>query len=123
MDFTPPILNRLAMLRDPSNMEGQYNTALSPEQEAQFQQWRSKLPQQLQYMGDYDLKGAFLANAQQSANAHFTDQFKKPNHPSFSVESQYSRGPSMVGGTWQGEGPDAQFTPSAFNALYQALGR
>lgn len=70
---------------------GPYETTLTPIQDMQYQVWRAKLPKGLQYEGDYDLRGAFLAQMQQSANAHMGDQFKKPNHPSFSRESQYAQ--------------------------------
>lgn len=75
----------------PLAKEGPYETTLAPEQEMQYQVWRARLPQGLQYEGDYDLRGAFLSDMKQSANAHLGDRFKKPNHPSFSRESQYAR--------------------------------
>ncbi len=41
---------------------------------------------------DYDLRGAFAAGQGRGGNGHMTDQFKKPNHPTFSNESQYAEG-------------------------------
>lgn len=78
---------------------GSYDTKLPGPAEQAFQQWKSKLPKNLQGESDYDLRGAFLANAQQAANGHMGDQFKKPNHMTFSDESQYSR-PDAPGGHW-----------------------
>lgn len=72
-----------------------YNTQLSPEQEAQF---RAQFPDPHD-LYDYDLRGAFAAGATKAANGHLPDTYKKPNHPTFSTGSQYSRGPQM-GGTW-----------------------
>lgn len=95
----------------------QYETSLTPEQEVAFQAWRTTLPKALQYMGDYDLKGAFLAQASPSANAHLTDQFKEPNHPTFSVESQYAPLAPAMAGSWGGPNQD-QYQPSV---LSQAL--
>ncbi len=43
---------------------------------------------------------------------HTTDKFKKPNHPTFSDESQYSGQNGNVGGHW---GDDGTFTPSNTN--------
>lgn len=79
---------------------GQYNTPLPQGSQAGFQQWLSTLPQDMDKTGrDYDLQGAYLAGLSTAGNGHLTDTFKKPNHPTFSVESQYSRGP-MMGGKW-----------------------
>lgn len=51
---------------------------------------------------DYDYQGAFLAGLQRNlANGqHFTDQFKKPSHPTFSNESFNPLG--FPAGHWQG---------------------
>lgn len=134
MDYTPPYVNRLSGVARGLGTE-QYNTQLTPQQEEMYQVWRSKLPTYpaapmgrpgsgLQYEDDYDLRGAFLQNlqavmSQADGKPHMGDQFKKPNHPSFSDQSQYSVGPTMYGGSWQGE----QFTPAPINQLYQALMR
>ena len=45
---------------------------------------------------------------------HFPDTYKLPNHPTFSNESIYSRGP-VIGGTWNS---DDTFTPSVINEQY-----
>jgi hypothetical protein len=68
---------------------GAYSTTLSPSQEAAFQQWKAiNAPNDSGQ--DYDLRGAFLANEGRAGNGHMTDQFKMPNHQSFSNESQYA---------------------------------
>lgn len=82
----------------------QYNTPLTPEQEWRFQR---DMGHRLADLRDYDLRGAWLANAQATANGHLTDIYKKPNHPTFSVNSQYST-PQAPGGLW------AQF-PSSYS--------
>lgn len=68
---------------------------------------------------DYDLRGAWLSGARPGPNGHFTDQFKKPNHPTFSEESQYSipvaQGGIHQGGYWadsNANGISNTFTPS-----------
>jgi hypothetical protein len=98
---------------------GQFNTQLTPEQEAAFQ---AQFGGRLNDLRDYDLRGAFLANAQAAANGHLPDTFKKPNHPTFSTGSQYAT-PDQPGGVWAqmpNQGPWT-YTPSATNLnLYGA---
>lgn len=90
-----------------------YNTALTPEQETGFQTWKSQnAPDDSGY--DYDLRGAYLADMQRSPdNGHMGDRFKKPNHPTFSDQSQYAVGDQRDrAGSWVGpEGPDQTFVP------------
>jgi hypothetical protein len=51
----------------------------------------------------YDYRGAFLSGLNRdSAGGHWPDTFKQHGHPTFSVESKYSKGPGD-GGTWQGD--------------------
>jgi hypothetical protein len=66
-------------------------TKLSKQNEKKYQQWRSLLPIPLQYEGDYDLRGLWKKNPNMkpSANLHFPDTYKLPNHPTFSNESIY----------------------------------
>lgn len=93
----------------------QYNTNLTPQEETQFAQW-AREKNLLRDLYDYDMRGAWKAGAAQSEEGHFPDTFKKPNHPTFSVESQYHNEKNLPGGTW---GVDSEgrttFTPSAFN--------
>ena len=60
------------------------------------------------------MRGAWKSGADQADNGHFPDTFKKPNHPTFSVESQYNgEKDDLNGGTWQGgRWGDGTFTPS-----------
>lgn len=100
-----------------SNQQGgvnSFNTNLSKPEEKQFLDWRMKKSpdRPLDDGQDYDYRGFFKSGQGQTDNGHFTDQFKKPNHPTFSVESQYSD-PSTgtVGGQWVGD----NFKPSPYN--------
>lgn len=113
-------------MADAQDFTDQYNTQLSPDQEAQF---RAQFPDPKD-LYDYDLRGAFASGATKAANGHLPDAFKKPNHPTFSVESKYSRGP-MMGGKWTSlpSGKEA-FVASPINlthhtpeALQQYFGR
>jgi hypothetical protein len=100
---------------EPPDMSGQYNTPLSPDEEARFQAWAASIG----HAGDtreYDLRGAFKSGVTAGADGHFPDTYKKPNHPTFSSESQYSV-PEAPGGTWSGgqNGEPWKFTPSEQN--------
>lgn len=85
-----------------------YDTALTKAEEAQYQKWRRGLPRPLQYEGDYDLRGYWKDPNTVKDNIvdgqHFTDQYKKPNHPTFSVESKYAVGEDRKrAGRWDGD--------------------
>jgi len=82
-----------------SSLAGQFNTPLTPEQMQQYAAWRSQLPTNLQNTEDYDLQGAFLGDAKESARGHLSDKWKKPNHMTFSNGSEYST-PAIPGGVW-----------------------
>lgn len=56
---------------------------------------------------DYDYYSYYMNGGREGIDSgHFTDAFKKPNHPTFSDESIYSV-PENPGGHWNGE----EFTP------------
>lgn len=81
-----------------------YDTPMTMEQWNQYLvDWGKRAPLEEE---DYDLRGAYL-NGFKPGSGHGTDQFKKPNHPTFSEESQYS---NLLhrGGRWT----DNTFVPS-----------
>lgn len=82
----------------------EYNTRLSPQEEARFAMWAAA-QNRMGDLEDYDLRGAWKADAQAAQNGHLPDTWKKPNHPTFSAESQYST-PQNPGGSWQPAGND-----------------
>lgn len=67
---------------------------------------------------DYDLAGyvAKYGKPDQSKGQHLTDEFKLPNHITFSEMSRYSS-PDLQGGTWKRGGSESlwNFTPSSAN--------
>jgi hypothetical protein len=66
---------------------------------------------------DYDLAGyiAKYGVPDQSKGQHLTDEFKMPNHMTFSDESMYSN-PTTQGGHWDQGGQNLySFTPSQYN--------
>lgn len=92
----------------------QYDTPLTPEEEAKFKVWKQKYAPN-DTGGDYDLRGAFKAGlTPDPERGHFPDTFKKPNHPTFSVESQYSKG-DTTGGKWEERNGKTVFVPSQWN--------
>ncbi len=66
-------------------------------------------------VADYDLAGAFKAGLAPGANGHWVDTFKKPNHPTFSDQSQYHGQDGHQGGTWTQLGGQWVFTPTPTN--------
>lgn len=88
-----------------------YTTTLNNDEEKQFQSWYSKVakyknlnPNPDADGQDYDYRG-YWKNEDRNGilgsnpNAHFTDRYKQPTHPTFSNESQYSNN-ETPGGTW-----------------------
>jgi hypothetical protein len=92
----------------------QYNTALSPAEEALFQAWAAKAGR-LGDTRDYDLRGAWKANAHAAANGHLPDTYKKPNHPTFSSESIYNGINGALGGKWTQQGSRWIFQATPYN--------
>lgn len=82
----------------------EYETKLSPKDEGAFQQWKAQYAPN-DSGDDYDLRGAFKAGLKPSPkNGHWPDTFKKPNHETFSVESQYATGDNRKrAGHWVGD--------------------
>lgn len=80
-----------------------YETKLTPEEESKFQEWKSKNAPKDSGQ-DYDLRGAFKAGVTpDEATGHWPDTFKKPNHPTFSDQSQYAKDRPDLAGTWDGD--------------------
>ena len=84
----------------PADYTNRYNTPIPPDRRNDFKQWKQQLPEHLQSIREYDLQGAYMGGAEPDPNSgHLTDQWKKPNHPTFSEHSQYST-PETPGGQW-----------------------
>jgi len=67
---------------------------------------------------DYDYRGYTekYGRPDQSKGQHLTDEFKLPNHITFSTESKYSK-PGQEGGVWYEKEGTWHFQPSWFNLL------
>lgn len=80
---------------------GQYDTKLDPGREAKFSSWKAQYAPN-DSGADYDLRGAFQAGlTPDPQTGHWPDTYKKPNHPTFSNESQYAAFGNP--GHWNGE--------------------
>jgi hypothetical protein len=64
---------------------------------------------------DYDMAGyiAKYGVPDQTNGKHLTDEFKLPNHITFSTDSKYST-PETPGGVWDKRGELWHYTPSDF---------
>lgn len=113
MDFSQGMwgaLEAASELRLPQSSE---TTALSAPDEAAFRAWA-----QANHINDVDAPDAFYdyrgfwqdqeARDRWQVGDHFPDTYKQHGHPTFSVESRYSRD-GMDGGRWQ----DETFVPPA----------
>lgn len=79
-----------------------YETKLSPEDERAFALWKARYAPDDSGV-DYDLRGAFKSGLEPDpGTGHWPDAFKKPNHPTFSVESQYAGAAPERAGRWAG---------------------
>ena len=87
------------------DLSSEYNTELSEKEESQFNSWAKKQSALrgrdiLSDMKDYDLKGYYKSEGKNFKGiGHMPDTYKKPNHPTFSSESQY-HSESQPGGEW-----------------------
>jgi hypothetical protein len=80
-----------------------YDTPLSADEEKGYQGWKTKYAPN-DSGADYDLRGAYIAGVTPDPKTgHFPDTFKKPNHPTFSDQSQYARevDAAQLGGHWE----------------------
>lgn len=84
-----------------SKIDGlKYNTPLSPEEEAKFQEWKAKYAPK-DSGEDYDLRGAFKEGlTPDPQTGHWPDTYKKPNEPTFSDQSQYAKDRPDLAGHW-----------------------
>ena len=99
-----------------------YNTSLTKEEESKFQTWASTQSKSTgrdvsKDLYDYDLKGWWKDNQDATlSDKHLTDEFKKPNHPTFSTFSKYNNVDGTQGGQWNKQSDTTwSFTPGLTN--------
>ena len=77
------------------NIWNAYNTPLNLSDELKFQIAKANSPFRNDSGYDYDYRGFYNKYGNltpQATNGHLTDEYKKPNHPTFSIESNYYTG-------------------------------
>ena len=102
---------------DNRDFTDQYNTKLTDEEEAKYQKWAKENKREKDTY-DYDMRGAWKSGVGQADNGHFPDTYKKPNHPTFSDESQYHGKDDNEGGKWSEKDGRTQFKPGKTNKQY-----
>lgn len=103
--------------QDPEFMfKDKYNTTLTPTEKVDFDKWvKDESTRQgrdiLMDQGAYDVQGFWKSGdyKNRDADGHGSDKWKKPNHPTFSDQSQYHGADGFYGGTW---GKDSLYNPS-----------
>lgn len=96
------------------SVNNEYETNLNNIEENKFKKWFEDSKQNGKILKedngtDYDFRGYFkneVLNGKDtgSANSHFTDKYKKPNHQTFSNESIYAVGDNLSkAGHWIGD--------------------
>ena len=97
---------------------GAEQTKLVPEQELNFQSWAAdNAPGFGEPDERYDSRGFWLENPtfRRGPGEHSTDKFKQHGHPTFSVESKYSKG-YRDAGHWNEE--DGMFYPPLVDSRF-----
>ncbi len=75
-------------------------TPLSRQEEMAYRMWKAVVAPSDDGR-DYDYRGAFKAGVTPDDAGHWPDTFKKPNHPTFSTDSQYVTFAPELAGTWR----------------------
>ena len=105
-----------------------------------FKEWKKRIKE---YKGldvdndpSYDYRGFYYtypdkawAMLKDDPSAHFTDEFKTIQHPTYSEESRYSRSPYIMGGSWRqnyipnalGQEWNYRLSPNQVNANWDVL--
>lgn len=107
------------LIEDDADVEKSFDTKLTPDEEVSFQAWKRKYAPN-DSGEDYDLRGAYKAGLTPDAQTgHWPDTFKKPNHPTFSDQSQYAKDAPDKAGHWDGDTyvPPKGHEPSAFDTF------
>ena len=109
----------------------EYNTALTKEETIEYEAWvvseSKRQGRDIMWdLGTYDIQGFWKSgdHMKMDEDNHGSDKWKKPNHPTFSNQSNYHNVDGYIGGTWA---EDGAYTPAAHtrklydNAYYKKL--
>ena len=111
-------------MADATDFPDPSHPTLSPDKRKEFTDWLKEPTQKTgrdvsKDLYDYDLAGWYGKNGPQDlTGAHLTDEYKKPNHPTFSNQSVYNGVDGYQGGNWDTQ-PDGTyaFTPGGTNVF------
>ncbi len=91
--------------------KNKYNTELTASEKKEFDKWVAEESKRqgrdiLMDMGAYDIQGFWKAgdHKRMDQDNHGTDAWKKPNHPTFSNQSNYHGVDGFYGGNWKKDG-------------------
>lgn len=110
-----------------ADLSNQFNTPIPTQKTGAYRDW---IRRQIANTGkdpskdseDYDVQGYYLSGQGTDPRGHGPDTFKKPNHPTFSDESQYSNLSDQRGGTWGSTGTGKNyFLSMPSNLKYRSL--
>jgi hypothetical protein len=111
--------------QDPLDFTAKYNTPIPSEKQTAFNNWvaqktkaTGKNPLGDKY--DYDVQGYWLSGAANDPRGHGPDTFKKPNHPTFSIESKYNGVDGYTGGSWSNLNGQGYYLPSNTNLTFRS---
>lgn len=97
-------------MRIEDSFADKFNTELTPIEKIHYKLWLEAGFGNPRDIGVYDIQG-YWKSGQWKNNTdpdnHGTDEFKKPNHPTFSAKSKYSKqkgGSEYIGGMWREDG-------------------
>ena len=127
MKFDPPSISKLLKVVLPNKKEGGW----TKENEEDFQEWYAKIAEYKHLNPDpndenqyYDYRTYWLENPEAAKamiegdpEAHFTDRYKYPGHPTFSNESMYSD-EEHPGGHWETVDGIGYYVPSEYTKSY-----
>jgi len=115
-----PTKNQIA--NDPELMNwDNYNTPLTKKEQKEFKKWMKEANIHPWDRGAYDIQGYWKEQVKGKGfdsvddDGHRPDTYKKPNHPTFSMQSKYADHPGVEAGFW--DGPD-YYAPSTHRNLY-----
>jgi len=95
-----------------------YNTPLTKEEKIKYDAWvaseSKRQGRDITWdLGTYDIQGFWKSgdHMKMDEDNHGSDKWKKPNHPTFSNQSNYHNVDGYIGGTWA---EDGGYTPSDY---------
>lgn len=114
----------------PGIQTGPYDTPIPPQLQAAYLKWVQEESKRQgrdisRDVEDYDVQGYWMSTRGAPNNdprGHGPDTFKKPNHPTFSVESKYSKQfGNDAGGQWIDKNGKGYFMASPANLKYRNM--